>query len=100
MSLKLVCYTIYVLIFESALCPSISPPENGTYVTGDDRQQPAGKNITFACRFDYILVGSATITCQDDGTWNTSPPMCTAGKLILGWDRGKEESMGSFFKKL
>ena len=77
-------YWIHILIFTSAFCPSISPPQNETYITGDSGQQPVGRNLTFACDFELILVGSATITCQDDGTWNTNPPNCTAGKLIVG----------------
>ena len=57
--------------------------ENGMYIRGNDRKQPASKMLQLCVIFDYILVGSATITCQDDGTWHTSPPNCTAGNHIL-----------------
>ena len=69
--------------FTLALCPSVSRPTHGRYVTGSDEKQPAGKNVTFACYLGLQLVGSATITCQDDGTWNTSPPTCATGNLVL-----------------
>ena len=79
MDIKLHSFSYFTL----ALCPSISPPGFGRFVTGSEEKQPAGKNVTFACDLDLELVGSATITCQDDGTWNSSPPECAEGSLIL-----------------
>ena len=51
-------------------------------ITGDDGRQPAGASVTFACDPFYQLNGSATITCQCDGEWNSGAPTCSAGNTI------------------
>ena len=33
-----------------------------------------GDTATFACNDGYELVGAPVLTCQDDGTWDNSPP--------------------------
>ena len=71
----------YVLNFKLALCPSVSHPQNGRRLT-DVPRQPAGASVTFACDLDYQLNGSATISCQDNGEWNSSAPTCFAGNII------------------
>ena len=67
--------------FTIAFCPSVSPPKHGRIPIGNRNKQPAGTSITFDCTMSYILTGSTTITCQSDGTWDSSPPTCTAGNI-------------------
>ena len=71
-----------VLNFKLALCPSVSHPQNGRRLTGDDGRQPAGASVTFACDLDYQLNRSATITCKDNGEWNSSVPISFAGNTM------------------
>uniref|UniRef100_A0A914DWE2 Sushi domain-containing protein 2 n=1 Tax=Acrobeloides nanus TaxID=290746 RepID=A0A914DWE2_9BILA len=42
-----------------------------------------GDNVTFSCAFGYVLKGSDTLFCQEDGTWNNTIPTCS--KLQILW---------------
>ncbi len=46
---------------------SVTPPSPGTGGTGD--------TVTYSCSAGYTLSGSATATCQSNGTW-TAPATC------------------------
>ncbi|XP_060076906.1 uncharacterized protein LOC132556510 [Ylistrum balloti] len=35
-----------------------------------------GTNVGFSCSSGYIIAGPTSITCQEDGTWNSLPPRC------------------------
>ena len=67
---------VYSIIFTSAYCTLPSAPEDGSYMNEYEIQQLPGSNITFQCRDEFRLSGPSMITCQDDGTWNPSPPIC------------------------
>eukprot|EP00116_Pleurobrachia_bachei_P004296 sb/3464558/ len=42
---------------------------------------PTGTIVIIDCVANHILVGSATLTCQEDGTWSSDVPKCdTIGK--------------------
>ena len=35
---------------------------------------------SFSCNYGYRASHHSTITCQKDGTWSDTPPICTRGK--------------------
>eukprot|EP00116_Pleurobrachia_bachei_P005695 sb/3465957/ len=37
---------------------------------------PSGTTATIECTADHILIGSSTLTCQDDGSWSSGIPQC------------------------
>ena len=39
-------------------------------------------SVTYQCSDGYELVGSATATCNEDGTW-PSPPECSGMSNIM-----------------
>ncbi|CAH1263510.1 CSMD3 [Branchiostoma lanceolatum] len=53
-------------------CPSVSAPANG-YMVGDIE---FGDQLQFSCSPGHQLVGSSTLTCQADQTWDGTPPTC------------------------
>ena len=57
-----------------ALCPDLKDPDNGKLVimTGTLLGDTAG----FICNSGFELMGSETVTCQDDGQWSDSAPTC------------------------
>ncbi|KAI8498127.1 hypothetical protein Bbelb_240710 [Branchiostoma belcheri] len=55
-------------------CPSLSPPLNG-FMTGSNSY---GDVVNFTCESGYKLVGTSSLTCQSNGTWNGKSPTCTA----------------------
>ena len=62
-------------------CPSLDNPSNGEIscsMGGDGVPANAGGTCTYMCNEDYILTGSGTNTrtCQSDGNWSGSAPMC------------------------
>ncbi|KAI8498226.1 hypothetical protein Bbelb_241700, partial [Branchiostoma belcheri] len=57
-------------------CPLLSPPLNGK-VTGTNSY---GDVVNFTCEPGYKLVGTSSLTCLADGTWNGNPATCTAVK--------------------
>ena len=67
----------YMLFFAfTVACPQIADPTNGRIV-GDATVDSVGSTLTFQCNAGYSLVGATTITCQDNGQWDPSPPFCT-----------------------
>ncbi|KAI8482553.1 hypothetical protein Bbelb_397010, partial [Branchiostoma belcheri] len=53
-------------------CPTVQSPTNGGS-SGDNYYQGV---MSFTCDSGYELEGSASITCQADGTWSDSAPSC------------------------
>ena len=39
-----------------------------------------GDSCTFTCDSGYELMGSDTVTCQSDGSWDVSSPTCNRGE--------------------
>eukprot|EP00116_Pleurobrachia_bachei_P007028 sb/3467290/ len=37
---------------------------------------PTGTTATIQCAANHILVGNATLTCDDDGSWSSAEPSC------------------------
>ncbi|KAI8517917.1 hypothetical protein Bbelb_039340 [Branchiostoma belcheri] len=58
----------------AAQCPLLSPPLNG-FMTGSNSY---GDVVNFTCEPGYNLVGTSSLTCLSDGTWNGNLPSCTA----------------------
>ncbi|KAI8515787.1 hypothetical protein Bbelb_066000 [Branchiostoma belcheri] len=61
-------------------CPSPPPPLNGFV---DDIKSYRDMVIIFTCDPGYNLVGTSTLTCLSDGTWNGTSPTCTAVQCPL-----------------
>ena len=40
----------------------------------------SGQNVTFSCSMGFSLNGSATVTCQNDGTFSSTIPNCARSK--------------------
>ncbi|XP_072049129.1 uncharacterized protein [Amphiura filiformis] len=55
-------------------CPALTQPDNGWILEGTTFT--FGSNASFICNPGYVLYGSETIKCQDDGTWTNVPPVC------------------------
>ncbi|XP_078581987.1 sushi, von Willebrand factor type A, EGF and pentraxin domain-containing protein 1-like [Branchiostoma floridae x Branchiostoma japonicum] len=55
-------------------CPMLKAPADGT-MTGTNSY---GDTVQFTCDSDCQRVGAATVTCQADGRWTDSVPICTA----------------------
>ncbi|XP_054751327.2 uncharacterized protein LOC129257098 [Lytechinus pictus] len=36
----------------------------------------AGDSITYVCKRGFELIGTSTLTCRSDGSWNSLPPQC------------------------
>ena len=39
-----------------------------------------GQQVTFSCSAGFLLNGTATVMCQNDGTFLPSPPSCIQSK--------------------
>ena len=59
-------------------CPSLNDPSNGiiTCSLGDDGVPDPGDTCTYTCNTGYELTGSHTRTCQSNGSWSGSAPLC------------------------
>lgn len=56
-------------------CPDLPEIQNG-WKTTSHAALVRGAHITYQCDPGYDLVGSETLTCQVDLSWNTQPPFC------------------------
>jgi len=66
----------------SVTCPSLTNPNNGlmTCSLGDDGVPSYETTCSFTCNTGYELIGSNTKTCQSDGRWSGSEPICFSCK--------------------
>ena len=65
----------------TALCPILGNPTNGMVtLTG----MSVGDTANSICNDGYELIGASVLTCQNDGTWDNTPPVCQSagGKRI------------------
>lgn len=58
---------------QTEVCPLLEAPAHGTIAAP---QTSVGATATYACEPGYTLEGAAARTCQEDGTWSGSPPVC------------------------
>ncbi|CAI8054234.1 CUB and sushi domain-containing protein 1, partial [Geodia barretti] len=66
------------------LCPDASNPANGVVSQSGNSE---GDTATFACNDGYELVGAPVLTCQDDGTWDNSPPAsCLSLNVVVSFN--------------
>ncbi|XP_066265897.1 P-selectin-like [Branchiostoma lanceolatum] len=56
-------------------CPDVTAPENGD-MSGSNS---FGDEMQFTCNSGYEIFGASSITCQEDGQWSMSAPICTVG---------------------
>ena len=61
------CSKIYTVI----LCGNPPDIDNGMVVSSTGTT--FGETATYSCSTGYQLLGSATVTCQDTGSWSTLP---------------------------
>ncbi|XP_035665048.1 sushi, von Willebrand factor type A, EGF and pentraxin domain-containing protein 1-like, partial [Branchiostoma floridae] len=56
-------------------CPALTPPTNGAVSPPGATSFP---NIArFTCNTGYVLTGTATASCQADGSWSNAVPTCS-----------------------
>ncbi|XP_065890349.1 scavenger receptor cysteine-rich type 1 protein M160-like isoform X4 [Dysidea avara] len=60
----------------TAICQEFIHPVGGSCVPSCSGV--AGDNITIQCGDGHVLQGSSTVTCQQNGTWSSSIPICVA----------------------
>ncbi|XP_035210882.1 sushi, von Willebrand factor type A, EGF and pentraxin domain-containing protein 1-like isoform X2 [Stegodyphus dumicola] len=58
---------------EAIVCPSLNDPQNGKVIFSQKRLHSVA---TYKCDRNFILSGLSERTCQADGTWSGSPPVC------------------------
>ena len=72
---------IFISITE---CRPFTAPDNGDIECslGDDGQPSLGDTCTFTCDNGYKLSGSVIRSCQIDGSWSDTEPVCIRGTLL------------------
>ena len=66
-------------------CPPLTAPDNGDIdcSLGDDGEANPGDSCDFTCINNFGVVGSASRTCQVDGTWTGTQTSCQTGVLTF-----------------
>uniref|UniRef100_A0A671SVA7 Seizure related 6 homolog (mouse)-like n=1 Tax=Sinocyclocheilus anshuiensis TaxID=1608454 RepID=A0A671SVA7_9TELE len=78
----------YMEVSRNDSCPDLPEIQNG-WKTTSHAVLVRGARITYQCDPGYDLVGSETLTCQVDLSWNTQPPFCE--KIMYCTDPGHVE---------
>lgn len=52
----------------------------GNHLYSDNEDKSFGSVVKFICEAGYELQGQMQITCQDDGDWSASVPVCILDK--------------------
>ena len=72
-----------VLLCISAIeCHALLAPYNGVIVGDSNQSYSVESTIEFSCSDGYLMTGSSTLICQEDGSWSGSVPLCE-GKAVL-----------------
>ena len=81
------CFDLYYpVLFTVVQCSTMEPISNGALNNGtlnNGTSQGLNDTITYSCVEGYELVGSATRTCQLNGTWSGSEPYCQGNSHSL-----------------
>ena len=64
---------LLLLIFPVVVCPPLSDPVNGAVSVPD---ASFGGVATYTCNTGYDLTGAVIRSCQIDGSWSGTPPIC------------------------
>ena len=72
-SLKMQSQHCLLVDSQLALCPDLDDPSNGTVSLSG---ASVGDTATYVCNSGFMLVGVSVLTCKDDGTWTSPPPVC------------------------
>uniref|UniRef100_A0A8C2BFN5 Seizure related 6 homolog (mouse)-like n=1 Tax=Cyprinus carpio TaxID=7962 RepID=A0A8C2BFN5_CYPCA len=78
----------YMEVSHNDSCPDLPEIQNG-WKTTSHVALVRGARITYQCDPGYDLVGSETLTCQVDLSWNMQPPFCE--KIMYCTDPGHVE---------
>ena len=66
-------------------CGGLSSPGNGS-VSTEEQTTTYGQVANYTCNPGYTLIGEQSRTCQQDGNWSGSPPVCEVkGKFDKLW---------------
>ncbi|XP_053397599.1 sushi, von Willebrand factor type A, EGF and pentraxin domain-containing protein 1-like [Mercenaria mercenaria] len=76
-------------------CLSISAPQNGQYQC--DKGFIYGSQCSFSCYQGYLLQGVSVSTCGQDGTWDTTPPLCDVLECMPPDQYGMTISNGYYY---
>ncbi|XP_033098555.1 CUB and sushi domain-containing protein 3-like [Anneissia japonica] len=84
-------------------CEVVSCGDPGSIINGIrmGANETYGSTVTYVCNTGYNLVGAASVTCQSDGTWSQSAPVCQVincgdpGTPTNGGKNGSDETYGS-----
>ncbi|XP_069128593.1 receptor-type tyrosine-protein phosphatase epsilon-like [Argopecten irradians] len=58
-------------------CPALSIPDEMIQPNvSREASHHSGTNVGFTCPTGHVIIGSASITCEEDGTWSAPPPQC------------------------
>ena len=65
-------------------CENLTQPENGMIKCslGEDAVISYGDVCNFTCDTGYILVGSESRICQNDGFWSGNQTYCSRGTYV------------------
>ena len=65
------------------VCPTLVAPANGNLVLSGNT---FGETASYTCNTGFTLEGDPTLTCDGDGQWSRSSPVCNR-KLLEGRGR-------------
>lgn len=67
---------VNVIVQAATQCVTLATPSNGS-ISGAQPASPSN-TLSFSCSGSFVLQGSATLTCQNDGSWDLPTPSCVA----------------------
>ncbi len=68
-------FHVYVKNSPVVNCTLLETPSNGEL---DEDGVSFGSEVTYSCDIGYVLSGDTSRTCQPDGNWTGSDPMCNS----------------------
>ena len=79
--LGLIIHSFVFILAVPTPCSKPSTPSDGNAPVCTNDPINSGDSCTFSCLPNFELSGTATITCQSDGTFDDVPPTCSGNIL-------------------
>ena len=95
---SIIHYNDLIFYSEPVECPAFSVDGS---TQGNWTASPVGTTVTIKCAATHILVGNATLTCEDGGSWSSDEPDCDeVGELLVTFQYNTDMTLQTLHDKI
>ena len=73
---KVVHFYLFYSVAKTTSCFVVNCPIDISIHNGEVKFSRGSASVVYQCANGFRLLGSASATCKEDGTWSSPPPKC------------------------